>query len=84
MAMALSGEMQTYCDMFESIIPIGNKSDICNIGYYIAENMGSVPAVKIKTAPTKAKNMVYQKNYDFILEFITRDMPLVTVIAVTL
>lgn len=31
--------MQTYCDMFESIIPIGNKSDICNIGYYIAENI---------------------------------------------
>ena len=36
------------------------------VAYYIAENMGSVPAVKIKTAPTKAKNMVYQKNYDFI------------------
>ena len=31
--------MQTYCDMFESIIPIGNKSDICNIGCYIAENI---------------------------------------------
>lgn len=31
--------MQIYCDLFESIIPIGNKSDICNIGNYIAENM---------------------------------------------
>ena len=33
------------------------------VAYYIAENMGSVPAVKIKTAPTKAKNMVYQKKH---------------------
>lgn len=31
--------MQIYCDLFESIISIGNKSDICNIGNYIAENM---------------------------------------------
>lgn len=31
--------MQTYCDLFESIIPISNKSNIYNIGNYIAENI---------------------------------------------
>ena len=31
--------IEIYCNLFESIIPIGNKSDICNIGNYIAENM---------------------------------------------
>ena len=28
--------MEIYCNLFESIIPISNKSDICNIGNYIA------------------------------------------------
>lgn len=34
--------------------------------YYITENLGSISAVKIRTAATKTKNMIYQKNCDFV------------------
>lgn len=53
-------------EMRDKILSVVKYFTSEEVAYYIAENMGSVPAVKIKTAPTKAKNMVYQKNYDFI------------------
>ena len=34
--------------------------------YYITENLGSISAVKIRTAATKTKNMIYQRNCDFV------------------
>ena len=54
--------MQVYCDLFESIIPIGTKSDICNIGNYIAENMIHKVRSAEEYAPVFKSRMTRWKN----------------------
>ena len=52
--------------MREKILSVVKYFTSQRSAYYIAENLGSVPTIKIRKAATKAKNQVYQRNCDFI------------------